>query len=56
MFELRAATSLARHWRARGRGADARALLSGLLAGFTEGFTTLDFKEALELSEEGEPS
>ena len=53
MFELRAAVSLARLERARGRGEEGRALLAGLLAGLTEGFGTLDFEEALNLSQEG---
>ena len=48
-FELRAATSLARLWRDRGKTADARAVLQPVYAGFTEGFATLDLVEARAL-------
>ena len=43
---LRAATSLARLWRAEGLLERARALLSDAYLGFTEGFDTLDLREA----------
>ncbi len=45
-LELRAAATLARILRARGFGAQARALLSELHERFTEGFTTADLIEA----------
>jgi len=46
MLELRAATSLARLWSDRGRNAEARDLLAPIYGWFTEGFDTLDLKEA----------
>jgi predicted ATPase len=48
-WELRAATSLARLWRAQGRGAAARDLLAPVYGWFTEGFETPDLKEAKAL-------
>ena len=45
-FELRAATSLARLWQARGQGGQARALLSGVYDRFTEGHDTRDLARA----------
>ncbi len=45
-WELRAATSLARHWQAGGRAGDARAVLEPVLARFTEGFGTGDWRAA----------
>jgi len=45
-LELRAATSLARLWSDRGRNAEARDLLAPIYGWFTEGFGTLDLKEA----------
>lgn len=45
-WELRAATSLARLWRDQGRRAEAHDLLAPVYAWFTEGFDTLDLKEA----------
>ncbi|NOJ45397.1 hypothetical protein [Bradyrhizobium archetypum] len=48
-WELRAATSMARLWRDRGKGADARDLLAPIYGGFTEGFDTCDLKEAAAL-------
>jgi predicted ATPase len=48
-LELRAATSLARHWRQRNRGGDAQRLLSGVYDWFTEGFETPDLQAAQEL-------
>jgi predicted ATPase/class 3 adenylate cyclase len=48
-FELRAATSLARLWRDRGRQADARDLLAPVYGWFTEGFDTADLKDARAL-------
>jgi predicted ATPase len=46
MFELRAATSLARFWRDRGKRAEARNLLAPVYGWFTEGFDTPDLKDA----------
>ena len=51
-WELRAATSLARLWRDQGRRAEARDLLAPVYSWFTEGFDTLDLKEAKALLEE----
>jgi predicted ATPase len=46
LLELRAATSLARLWSDQGRNAEARDLLAPIYGWFTEGFGTLDLKEA----------
>ncbi len=51
-WELRAATSLARLWCDQGKPAEARALLAPVYGWFTEGFDTLDLKEAKALLEE----
>ncbi len=51
-FELRAATSLARHWLRQGNKAEARNLLAPIYDWFTEGFDTLDLKDAKALLEE----
>jgi class 3 adenylate cyclase/predicted ATPase len=51
-WELRAATSLARLWRDHGKRQQARDLLSPVYGWFTEGFDTLDLKEAKALLEE----
>jgi predicted ATPase len=48
-FELRAAIQLCRWWSERGRAAEARALLQGVHARFTEGFDTADLREAASL-------
>jgi predicted ATPase len=45
-WELRAATSLARLWRDQGKRTEARNLLTPVYSWFTEGFDTLDLKEA----------
>ena len=50
--ELRAATSLARLWRSQGKPQQARELLALVYGWFTEGFDTLDLKEAKVLLEE----
>ena len=47
--ELRAATSLARLWRDQGKREEARDLLAPVYGWFTEGFDTLDLKEAKAL-------
>jgi class 3 adenylate cyclase/predicted ATPase len=49
MWELRAATSLARLWRDQGRCAAARDLLAPVYGWFTEGFDTADLKNARAL-------
>jgi predicted ATPase len=49
MWELRAATSLARLWRDRGKHVEARDLLAPVHAWFTEGFETPDLREAKAL-------
>jgi predicted ATPase len=49
---LRAATSLARLWRDQGKRQQARELLAPVYGWFTEGFDTLDLKEAEALLEE----
>jgi tetratricopeptide (TPR) repeat protein len=50
--ELRAATRLARLWRDQGKRDEARDLLAPVYGWFTEGFDTLDLKEAKELLNE----
>ena len=45
-FELRSSVALARLWHAAGRTADAKTLVSGVMAGFTEGFATPDLVQA----------
>ena len=49
LFELRASISLARLWRDQGRRTEARDLLAPVYGWFTEGFDTLDLKEAKAL-------
>jgi predicted ATPase len=49
LFELRAANSLARLWRDQGKHAAASYLLAPVYGWFTEGFDTLDLKEAKAL-------
>jgi class 3 adenylate cyclase/predicted ATPase len=51
-WELRAATSLARLWRDQGKRDEARDLLAPAYGWFTEGFDTLDLKEAKALLDE----
>jgi predicted ATPase len=51
-FELRAAMSLARLWRDQGKRDAARDLLAPVYGWFTEGFDTLDLKEAKALLEQ----
>ena len=50
-LELRAAMSLARLWRDRGKRDEARELLAPVYGWFAEGFNTLDLKEAKALLE-----
>ncbi len=52
VLELRAATSMARLWRDQGKRDEARALLAPVYGWFTEGFDTLDLKEAKALLDE----
>jgi predicted ATPase len=52
MWELRAATSLARLWRDQGKGAEAWDLLAPVYGWFTEGFDTADLKDAKALLDE----
>jgi predicted ATPase len=51
-WELRAAVSMARLWRDQGKRDDARNLLAPVYGWFTEGFDTLDLKEAKALLDE----
>ena len=48
-WELRAATSVARLWSDQGKQDEARGLLAPIYGWFTEGFNTLDLKEAKAL-------
>jgi len=48
-LELRAATSLARLWKRQQKGDDARKLLGGCHAQFTQGFDSADLREAAQL-------
>ena len=48
-WELRAAMSMARLWRDQGKRSEARDLLAPVYGWFTEGFDTLDLKEAKSL-------
>ena len=52
MFHLRAATSLARLWRDKGRRDEARDLLAPAYGWFTGGFDTPDLKDAKALLDE----
>jgi predicted ATPase len=51
-WELRAAMSMARLWSDQGKRNEARDLLAGVCGWFTEGFDTLDLKEAKALLDE----
>ena len=51
-WELRAAMSMARLWRDQGKQDGARELLAPVYGWFTEGFDTLDLKEAKALLDE----
>ena len=52
LWELRAAMSMARLWRDQGKRDEARELLAAVYVWFTEGFDTLDLKEAKALLDE----
>jgi predicted ATPase len=52
MWELRAATGLGRLWRDQGKRTEARELLAPIYDWFTEGFDTLDLKDAKALLDE----
>jgi tetratricopeptide (TPR) repeat protein len=52
MWELRAATRLARLWHLQGKTIEARDLLAPIYGWFTEGFDTKDLKDAKALLEE----
>jgi predicted ATPase len=54
LFELRAATGLARLWRDQGKRQQAHDLLAPVYGWFTEGFDALDLKEAKALLEQFE--
>ena len=51
-WELRAAISMARLWRDQGKPDEARDLLAPVYGWFTEGFDTLDLKQAKALLDE----
>ena len=51
-FELRAAMSLARLWGEQRRRTNAREVLAPVYGWFTEGFDTVDLKEAKKLLDE----
>jgi predicted ATPase len=51
-WELRAAMSMARLWRDQGKQDEARDLLAPIYGWFTEGFNTLDLKQAKALLDE----
>src|SRR5262249_8313192 len=51
-WELRAAMSMARLWRDQGKRQQARVLLAPIYGWFTEGFDTLDLKQAKTLLDE----
>jgi adenylate cyclase len=52
LFELRTATSLSRLWQQHGKCVEARQLLAEVYSWFTEGFDTLDLREAKALLDE----
>jgi class 3 adenylate cyclase/tetratricopeptide (TPR) repeat protein len=56
LYELRAATGLARIWQVQGRGAEAHSLLAPLYASFTEGFDLRDLVEARALLSQTQPN
>jgi predicted ATPase len=52
MWELRAATSLARLWAEQGKRGEALDLLAPVYGWFTEGFDSADLKDARALLDE----
>jgi len=52
LIELRASTRLASLWRDQGKRTEARDLLAPIYGWFTEGFDTLDLKQAKALLDE----
>lgn len=52
VFELRAATRLARLWQQQGKRAEAHELLAEIYHWFTEGFATQDLQQAKALLDE----
>ena len=52
IFELRAATGIARLWQSIGKTKDARQILKPIYDWFTEGSETVDLKEAKALLDE----
>ncbi len=51
-LELRAATSLARHWQKQGKREEVQELLAPVYGWFTEGFDTVDLQNAKQVLEE----
>ena len=51
-LELRAVMSLAQLWQSQGKKEEARQMLAEIYGWFTEGFDTVDLKEAKALLEE----
>ena len=51
-LELRAVTSLSRLWQKQGKKVEARQMLAEVYGWFTEGFDTVDLKDAKALLEE----
>ena len=51
-WELRATTDLARLWQRQGKGEEAKQVLAPVYGWFTEGFDTLDLRDAKALLEE----
>jgi predicted ATPase len=51
LYELRATMSLSRLWQKQGKTEEACAMLSDIYNWFTEGFDTVDLKEAKALLE-----
>jgi predicted ATPase len=54
-WRLRAAMSMARLWRDQGKRNEAHELLASVYGWFTEGFDTLDLREAKKLLDELSP-
>ena len=52
LWQLRAATDLARLWAEQGRRANARDILAPVYGRFTEGFDTTDLKDAKAVLDE----